>query len=340
MSDETPTTATAPSAVTTAAGDQDTDSSTTANKPHIRWSDSYTKAHDAIQSLSSILPSVPPSLSSSETPAACLLRDTETAAQISKLLRQPDSGAGDDNLCRWLYDTFQSNEPELHLVVLRFLPIIAGVYLSKVNLHKPLAGFEAVLLALYAHETSNRNSQSITVNIPDLSHSSIYHETNKAAKNSATELNLAVISPTLEPFGTVRSMKRGRIVGVALELYYTKIPQIPVESKLEFCEFCRIWSSGQVGEDNADVKRRIHMPWELLQPILRILGHCLMGHKKDEKLYENAIGAIGSLYERALHDLNTKAMLATGSLLQLVKLATECEEVDYTEITETNTITL
>lgn len=340
MSDETSTTATAPSAVTTAAGDQDTDSSTTLNKPHIRWSDSYTKAHDAIQSLSSILPSVPPSLSSSETPAACLLRDTETAAQISKLLRQPDSGAGDDNLCRWLYDTFQSNEPELHLVVLRFLPVIAGVYLSKVNLHKPLAGFEAVLLALYAHETSSRNSQSITVNIPDLSHSSIYHETNKAAKNSATELNLAVISPTLEPYGTVRSMKRGRIVGVALELYYAKIPQIPVESKLEFCEFCRIWSSGQVGEDNGDLKRRIHLPWELLQPILRILGHCLMGHKKDEKLYESAIGAIGCLYERALHDLNTKAMLATGSLLQLVKLATECEDVDYTEITETNTITL
>lgn len=339
MSDET--TATVPSAVTTADGDQETDSSTTLNKPHIRWSDSYTKAHDAIQSLASILPSVPPSLSSSETPAICLLRDTETAAQISKLLRQPDSGAGDDNLCRWLFDTFQSNEPELHLVVLRFLPVIAGIYLSKVNLHKPLAGFEAVLLALYGHETSIRNSQSITVNIPDLSHSSIYHETNKAAKNSATELNLAVISPSLEPYGTVRSMKRGRIVGVALELYYSKIPQIPVESKLEFCEFCRIWSSGKLGiVENSDVSRRIHLPWELLQPMLRILGHCLMGHKKDEKLYESAISAIGCLYERALHDLNTKAMLATGSLLQLVKLGSECEDVDYTEITESNTITL
>lgn len=339
MSDET----TATAAVTTAAGDQETDSSTTANKPHIRWSDSYTKAHDAIQSLASILPSVPPSLSSSETPASCLLRDTEIATQISKLLRQPESGAGDDNLCRWLYDTFQSNEPELHLVVLRFLPVIAGVYLSRVNLHKPLAGFEAVLLALYSHETSTRNTQSITVNIPDLSHSSIYHETNKAAKNSATELNLAVISPTLEPYGTIRSMKRARIIGVALELYYSKIPKIPVESKLEFCEFCRIWSTGQMGvgeNGDGDVKRRIHLPWELLQPVLRILGHCLMGHKKDEKLYESAIGAIGCLYERALHDLNTKAMLATVSLLQLVKLGSESEEVDYTEITESNTITL
>ncbi|MCD7451302.1 hypothetical protein HAX54_010921 [Datura stramonium] len=306
MSDETTT---APAAVTTAAGDQETESSTTPNKPHITWSDSYTKAHDAIQSLTSILPSVPPSLSSSETPASCLLRDSETAAQISKLLRQPDSGAGDDNLCRWLYDTFQSSEPELHLVVLRFLPIIAGVYLSRVNLHKPLAGFEAVLLALYSHETASRNGQSITVNIPDLSHSSIYHETNKAAKNSATELNLAVISPTLEPYGTVRSMKRGQ-------------------------------SSVAENGENGDLNRRIHLPWELLQPMLRILGHCLMGDKKDEKLYEAAIGAIGCLYERTLHDLNTKAMLATGSLLQLVKLASESDNVDYTEITESNTITL
>ncbi|OIT29053.1 PREDICTED: uncharacterized protein LOC109211863 [Nicotiana attenuata] len=331
----------AAAATMSAAADQESEPSTTPNKPHITWSDSYTKAHVAIQSLASIIPFIPPSLSSSETPAFCLLHNSETAAQISKLLRQPDSGSGDNNLCRWLYDTFQSSEPELHLIVLRFLPIIAGVYLSRVNLHKPLAGFEAVLLALYSHETSSRNGQAITVNIPDLSHSSIYHETNKVAKNSATELNLAVISPSLEPYGTVRSMKRARIVGVALELYYSKIPQIPVESKLDFCEFCKIWS-GQYGEndENGDVKKRINLPWELFQPVLRILGHCLMGHKQNEKLKEAAIGACNCLYERALHDLNTKAMLATGSLIKLAKLDLESEDVDYTEIVESNTITL
>ncbi|PHT64319.1 hypothetical protein T459_31846 [Capsicum annuum] len=347
MSGDIATTSTTPSAVATAiTGDEETHSTsitttTSTNKPHITWSDSYTKAQKAIQSLTSILPSIPPSLSSSETPASCLLRDAETAAQISNLLRQPDSGAGDDNICRWLYDTFQYSEPELHIVVLRFLPVIAGVYLSRVNLHKPLAGFEAVLLALYGYETSVRNSQSVTVNIPDLSHSSIYHETNKAPKNSATELNLAVISPSLEPYGIVRSTKRARIVAVALELYYSKLPQIPVESKIEFCEFCKIWSSGHGESSGNEAKKSIYMPWELLQPVLRILGHCLMGYKRDEKLYQSAIGAIGCLYERALHDLNTKAMLATGSLLQLVKLGAESDEVDYTEINiESNTINL
>ncbi|CAN4115042.1 unnamed protein product [Withania somnifera] len=338
MSDDPSSSAVTPDA----AGYEEPNSSstTTSNKPHITWSDSYTKAHDAIRSLTFIVPFIPPSLSSSETPASCLLNNTEIASQISNLLRQPNSGAGDDNLCRWLYDTFQSSEPELHLVVLRFLPIIAGVYLSRVDLHKPLAGFEAVLLALYGHETSLRNCQAITVNIPDLSHSSIYHETNKAAKNSATELNLAVISTSLEQYTTIRSMKRARIIGVALELYYSKLPQIPAESKLDFCEFCKIWSSGQfvLGENSGN--RRICLSWELLQPVLRILGHCLMGYKTDEKLYQSAISATGCLYERAMHDLNTKAKLATGSLLQLVKLASESDDVDYTEITESNTITL
>ncbi|KAJ4851560.1 hypothetical protein Tsubulata_042702 [Turnera subulata] len=46
---------------------------------------------------------------------------------------------------RWLYETFQSLQPDLQLVVFRFLSTIAGLYLSRVTLGKPLAGFEAVL---------------------------------------------------------------------------------------------------------------------------------------------------------------------------------------------------
>ncbi|KAL2525899.1 Hyccin [Abeliophyllum distichum] len=336
------------------------ENSTTPSKPHITWQDSYSQAHIAIEALSSILQSIPPSLSKSETPAFSLLHDPETADLISQRLRHPDSGAGDDNLCRWLYDTFQTSQPDLHLVVLRFLPIIAGAYLSRVTLHKPLAGFEAILLALYANETTSRNGQPVTVSIPDLSHSSIYHETKQTSKNSATELNLAVISPSLEPHGNVRSTRRARIVGIALELYYSKISQIPVGSKIDFCEFCRIWSGhdgtelespgstqgkeieGEILEKKTEVKRgRISLPWELLQPVLRILGHCLMGPNKDKELYEAACAASRSLYTRALHDINSNAILATRSLLKLVKLAAESnDDIDHTEITFTNVITI
>ncbi|KAJ8750273.1 hypothetical protein K2173_014188 [Erythroxylum novogranatense] len=318
--------------------------------------ESVSKTQLAIQSLSSILTTAPPSLFSSINSAFSLLHDHEISSQISALLRQPDSGAGDNDLCRWFYDTFQSDYPHLQLVVLRFLPAIAGLYLSRISLRKPLAGFEAVLLALYAHETTSRDNQSITVSIPDLSHPSIYHESREHAKNNSTELNLGVISPALEPHGTVRSTRRARIVGVALELYYSKIDIMPVESKIEFCEFCEVWSGqdGEMykelggvvvenGENQETVKRdgRIPLPWELLQPVLRILGHCILGPKKDDKLFDSAFSACRSLYARSLHDINPKAILAFRSLLRLINTSLDPKSaVDYTEPSFSNVITI
>lgn len=153
----------------------------------------------------------------------------------------------------------------------------------------------------------------------------------------------------------VRSTKRARIVGVALELYYTKIDKIPETSKIEFCEFCRIWAGdvenrgvkkeeatvAVVEEAEEDGIGRIPLPWEILQPILRVLGHCLLGSnsivkcKKKERtaLFDAAIGAIRSLYLRSMHDINPKAILATGSLVKLGNMAMEsADEIDYTEI--------
>ncbi|XP_022922570.1 uncharacterized protein LOC111430539 [Cucurbita moschata] len=320
-------------------------------------------AQSAIESLKLILPNISSALSAAPNPALALLHDTEVTAQITALLRSSTSGAGDDNLCRWLYDTFQSNNPDLKLVVLRFLPILLGAYLSRVvSRRKSLAGFEAVLLSLYAHETNRRASQPLTVNIPDLAHPSIYHETKSPLKYNATALNLAVISPSLEPHGMVRSTKRARIVGVALELYYTKIEKIPESSKIDFCEFCRLWAGGDDESGGAKKDEReeeeeeeeedigiIPLPWEILQPILRVLGHCLLGSnlitksKKNETtpLFKAAIGAIRSLYVRSMHDINPKAILATGSLMRLGNMAIESgDEVDYTEIPAQTVINL
>ncbi|KAK6936271.1 Hyccin [Dillenia turbinata] len=331
--------------------------------------DSYAKGQIAINSLSIIITTVPNSVSASENPSYSLLHDPEIASQVSSLLRDPNSGAGDNNLCRWLYDTFQSSDPNLQLVVLRYLPIIAGVYLSRVALRRPLAGFEAVLLALYAHETTSRAGQSWTVSVPDLSHPSLYHESRSSTKSNATEQNIAVVSPRLEPYGTVRSTKRARIVGVALELYYSKIIYMPVRSKIEFCEFCETWAGqdGEMYKDGEEVDKgmqqlriddaagsesvekerdgekvgRIPLPWELLQPVLRILGHCLLGTGKDKDLFDAACRACRSLYARSLHDINSKAILATGSLLRLAKMSSDsADDFEPPEILNNNAITL
>ncbi|CAI8586607.1 unnamed protein product [Vicia faba] len=329
------------------------------------------KIQSAVHSLSSI---VNPSLTiTSTTTPLSILNEPEIYSQIATLLRNPNSGSGDNNLCRWLYDTFQSNVPDLQLNVIRFLPIIAGVYLSRVADRKPQAGFEAVLLALYAYETTSRAGESVTVTIPDMSHPSVYHESKSTInKNNATELNVSVLSPSLEPHGTVRSTRRARIVGVALELFYSKISQFTIASKIDFCNFCKIWA-GEDGdmykdfedddlEDNDDddnngdevedveeekqeksgvnKRGRVSMPWELLQPVLRILGHCLLGpNNKDTMLFEAASEACRCLFARAMHDVNPKAILPMRSLLRLSKNV-DVDEFDPTEPPKTNIISL
>ncbi|RWV87377.1 hypothetical protein GW17_00050637 [Ensete ventricosum] len=391
---------------------------------------SVQRAQAAIQSLSLILGSLPAAVASSENPAAALLNDEAVAREVSIRLRRPGSGAGDDNLCRWLYDTFQSNDPDLQLVVLTFTPTIAGVYLSRAISREPLAGFEAVLLALYAYETVIRGGDLETVILPNVANPSVYHEAKAPPKKGAVELNVAVVSPALEPYGTVRSTKRARIVGVALELYYSKISSMPLSSKLALCEFCMVWAGqyigtkaegetsvsepaaiapalaaehveeeavaaaadenggkeevgekeaasgeaeadenggkeevgekaaaaaensgkeegeekaasapadenggkeeGEVkaaadknaGKEEGEVKagQRIPLPWELFQPIVRIVGHCLLGPANPEELKTTAYAVVERLHWRATHDMNPQEILATRSLLRLGKM--------------------
>ncbi|KAL3515554.1 hypothetical protein ACH5RR_022456 [Cinchona calisaya] len=68
---------------------------------------------------------------------------------------------------------------------------------------------------------------------------------------------------------------------------------------------------------------RIPLPWELLQPVLRILGHCLLGPLITEDVKDAASVAVRCLYARASHDLNPQAILPTRSLIQLDKRARE-----------------
>ena len=150
---------------------------------------------------------------------------------------------------------------------------------------------------------------------------------------------------------------------MALELYYGKISSMPRESKLNFCESCEKWA-GQNGEREEQKPRalipeeesvavggrsekdsgRIPLPWELVQPILRILGHCcLMGMKgeEDREVSEAASKACQSLYLRSLHDINPKAILATGSLLRLREMALDPKnQIDHTEISSDNVLSV
>lgn len=66
---------------------------------------------------------------------------------------------------------------------------------------------------------------------------------------------------------------------------------------------------------------RIPLPWELFQPVLRIMGHCLLAPLNPQEVKVAASVAVRRLYARAMHELLPQAILATRSLIQLDKRA-------------------
>ncbi|XP_068637334.1 uncharacterized protein [Aristolochia californica] len=343
--------------------------------PTPSWWESISKARAHIQSLSALFPSdiSLSSLADSDRPAISLLQSPAAFAAVSGALSSPYSGAGDDPLCHWLYDTFQSSDPDLRLVVLSFLPLLAGLYLSRVvqlGSTPSLAGFEAVLLALFASEAKLRNGKPVLISVPDLSQPSLYH-TPRVPPASLSQPTVAVLSDPLEHQLAVKSTKRACIVAVALDCYHKKISYMPGWSKLDLCEFASAWAGqncscrsefdrdkeslscfenpsgafvddteyledemeklgiGDKGVQNGESMEngkplrgaRIPLPWELLQPLLRILGHCLLAPMNDQDVRNAAGEAVRSLYARAMHDVMPQAILATRSLIQLDKRA-------------------
>ncbi|KAK3031495.1 hypothetical protein RJ639_036009 [Escallonia herrerae] len=343
--------------------------------PMQSWWESVSKARHCIHLLSSLLPptadSSLSSLADCDRPARSLLSSPAAYSAVSSSLSSPSSGSGADPLCNWLYDTFLSSDPDLRLVVLSFIPLLSSLYLSRI--HSPsspstsLAGFEAVLLALYAAETKSRAGKPLLVNIPDLSQPSLYHSPRVnpntrsnpglTASSNTSRPSVGVLSPPLEPQVAVKSTKRACIVGVALDCYYKQISQMPSWSKLDFCRFAADWagqdcpcksefdsndidtfSNGihieevddiveemrnlEIEEDAAVSSAkgvRIPLPWELLQPVLRILGHCLLAPLNADDVKDSAAVAVRCLYARASHELVPQAILASRSLIQLDK---------------------
>ncbi|CBI20063.3 unnamed protein product, partial [Vitis vinifera] len=322
--------------------------------PMHSWWESISKARSRIHVLSTILPSPSLSLSlsslaDSDRPARSLLQSPDAYDALSSSLSCPRSGSGSDPLCQWLYETFQSSDPDLRLVVLSFVPLLSGIYLSRVATADSLAGFEAVLLAFYASELKARAGKPVSISIPDLSQPSLYHTPrSKPTSVAPARQSVGLVSPPLEPQIEVKSTKRACIVGVALDCYYKQISQMPSWSKLDLCQFAAAWagqncpckaefdvnenaeidgfSEVRVLDEGDEIERcgvRIPLPWELLQPTLRIIGHCLLAPLNSQDVKDAASVAVRCLYARASHDLVPQAILATRSLIQLDKRARE-----------------
>ena len=251
-----------------------------AEDPMQSWWESVSKARSRIQALLSLLPMTSDSLFSlpdSDRPARSLLDSFQAYSAISSAL----SGSGDDPLCQWLYDSFlqDASESDLRLVVISLVPLIAGLYLSRIHassttsptaLGSPsLAGFEAVLLALYSSETKARAGKPLLVSIPSPAylsqHPSLYHTPTPRPFSSSINgfysrssssssppspvgfegIRVGIISPPLEPQMGIKSTKRASIIGVAFHCFFKHISQMPSWSKIDLCRFAASWA----GED-------------------------------------------------------------------------------------------
>lgn len=66
-----------------------------------------------------------------------------------------------------------------------------------------------------------------------------------------------------------------------------------------------------------DKEARVPLPWELLQPVMRVLGHCLLAPLNPVEVRDAAAEAVRVVYARACHDLVPQAILAARSLIEL-----------------------
>ncbi|KAL3699006.1 hypothetical protein R1sor_017028 [Riccia sorocarpa] len=352
-------------------------------------------------------------LKESESPAKELMENEAVVDAMNSRLMDPSSGKAGDELCQWLYETYQTGDPQYQNVVLRYMPALCGVYISRSSgdNDEPLAGFEAVLLALYMEESKVRGGRPLLIHLPNLAQPSLYHTPKPAGRNSGQVHHYAEqLSAPLEPQTAVKSTKRPGIVGLALELFYKKISCMPSKAKLEICHHARRWAlmgcpwashvdeiaklalppaestippaggvevgysyaSGEstavthavfeqpphhrtVGEgialltdraaqddaafssapgsvsfnsatssiergEEGDVK--LALPVDLLRPILKALGHCLMSSLTTPEVQEAAAAAARAVYVRASEDLVPEAIMAARSLVRLDAHAT------------------
>ncbi|KAH7291983.1 hypothetical protein KP509_29G045000 [Ceratopteris richardii] len=407
------------------------------------WREGNAKARERIVALREIFGqlSTLDNLQESERPARGLLDDEQVANAILSHLVDPLSGHGHDALCQWLYDTFQTGDPDLQAVVLRYVPALCGLYLPRIisRNDESLAGFEAVLLALYGAETKARQGCSLEINVPDLSQTSLYH-TPRIPSTSSPLLHVGQLFAALEPQDTVKATKRACIVGVALDLFSRKIAAMPSQAKIDACQcaqrLARLSSSQEVSLNSLEYEdvilecgqrepmldsnhkpivdsseniseieilgpgelflgnkspsrnttphnqnavpetsvsskcsplikdmsltdpgpsktvnafdlgsslmqaghgARIPLPWELIQPLLKILGHCLFAPSKNsEDVKKAASAAARMMYQRALHDVMPEAILATRSLLRLESASKQVMKTVSGSVTSTS----
>ncbi|CAA6665065.1 unnamed protein product [Spirodela intermedia] len=283
----------------------------------------------------------------SDRPARSLLSFGDGYSAVSAALAGPSSGAGDDPLCRWLYETYQSPDPNLRLFVLSSSPSLPEYTSPASPAPAPPAPSPASSRPPLSLRGGGQGPRRRAAPVPRPRSVGALRHWRRAVAGRASrrppQPTVRILSPPLEPQIAVKATVRASIAALDLcefaaswadqrRSFPNYLDQLDrssntrpgsslfkgEEDETRGCEEEMGRSEIEDGDDGGGSGGlSVPLTGELLQPLLRILGHCLLAPANPPEVRDAASVAVRCVYARASRDLIPQAILASRSLIQL-----------------------
>ncbi|KAK3274346.1 hypothetical protein CYMTET_17462, partial [Cymbomonas tetramitiformis] len=180
------------------------------------------------------------STQSNEQEAYKLLAN-ELGDAISTRMERNGTGTEKCGLCRWFYGWFQSGNEGMQFFVLRYVPVMAWLYLSRSAVDVNVAGFEACL-KLICNDLAAQKTGTAAFSIPDLAVPSDFHSDNhsaSAATNTFAFKDCDPRSPSSETEllgnAAVKPVERPLLCVGALQQILPRLHLLPEAGLLQIC---------------------------------------------------------------------------------------------------------
>lgn len=267
----------------------------------------------------------------------------ELGDAISTRMERNDTGTEKCGLCRWFYGWFQTGNEGMQLFVLRYVPVMVWLYLSRSAVDINVAGFEACLKLICNDFAAQKTGTAFS--IPDLAVSSDFHSASDAAKAFAFK-DCDPRSPSSETEvlgnGVVKPVERPLLCVGALQQILPRLHLLTDSGLLQVCTLStRLATTGcrWVGKASAVVIEaareercgfsppertcgQLLLPSELYQMLARLLGYCLVTSSSPEVRAASA-SSVQALEARATFDLVPDSLLLMQTLLPSQAVAAE-----------------
>ncbi|XP_050429231.1 protein FAM126B isoform X2 [Adelges cooleyi] len=241
-----------------------------------------------------------------------------------------------DRVCGALFNCYRTEETDLHLFVLLFLPHLTYSYLNSVaHIDKQSCrSIEALLIGIYNLEAVDENNtpRSISFRLPSLAQPSIYHEPSSLAPTSLTEIAIRRLEqrdthPVRRgPFNQIERLSASNRMEVLSNLYFIYYKNINLLSDVynPFDRFYRVTSKMVTqgfhhrrpsSSSKSDVSSSTkHLPRIPLSPKFLIhLLYCLyvsiFNYGKAE-----ALQALEDIYHRACYSCYCEVILLANAI--------------------------